>query len=102
MDELPGSMIFLDGDFTSRRFDPASLMTYNRATGRYEKVVLLKQGLYNYQYLTVAPGAMRATAATVEGNKYPTINEYLIKVYARGPLDRTDRLIGVTQITSQP
>lgn len=102
MDELPGSMIFLDGDFTSRRFDPASLMTYNRETGRYEKVMLLKQGHYNYQYLTVPPGARSATAATVEGNKYPTINEYLIKVYTRGPLDRTDRLIGVTQITSQP
>lgn len=102
MDELPGSMVFLDGDFTSRRFDPASLMTYNRETGRYEKVMLLKQGHYNYQYLTVPHGARSATAATVEGNKYPTINEYLIKVYTRGPLDRTDRLIGVTQITSQP
>lgn len=102
MPEMPGTMIFLDGDFTSRRFDQSSLMTFNHATGRYEKVLLLKQGHYNYQYLTVAAGARSGTAATIEGNKYQTINEYLIKVYTRSPLDRTDRLIGVTQITSQP
>ncbi len=102
MPEQPGSMIFLDGDFTSRRFDPESIMNYNPATGLYEKVMLLKQGAYNYQYLTVPPGGRRGFTAPVEGDNYQTSNEYLIKVYSRGPLDRTDRLIGVTQIDSQP
>lgn len=99
---MPGTMIFLDGDFTSRRFDDASIMTYNEATQRYEKVMLLKQGAYNYQYLAVPPGARRGTPAEVEGNRYQTSNEYLIKVYTRGPLDRTDRLIGVKLIDSMP
>lgn len=102
MPEQPGSMVFLDGDFTSRRFDPESIMNFNPATGLYEKVLLLKQGAYNYQYLTVPPGARRGYTAPVEGDNYQTSNEYLIKVYTRGPLDRTDRLIGVTQIDSQP
>ena len=48
------------------------------------------------------PGANRGTTAIVEGDKYQTINEYLIKVYTRGPLDRTDRLIGVSRIVTQP
>lgn len=102
VDEMPGSMIFLDGDFTARRFDPASIMNYNRATGRYEKVMLLKQGAYNYQYLTVPQGTLQGLTAPVEGDFHDTSNEYLIKVYTRGPVDRTDRLIGVTLINSQP
>ena len=98
--ELPGTMIFLDGDFTQRRFDQGSQMLYNPATGRYEKAVLLKQGHYNYQYLAVPPGAKSGKTDVIEGDKYQTVNEYLIKVYARGPLDRTDRLIGVKRVVS--
>ena len=100
--ELPGTMIFLDGDMTQRRFDSSSIMTYNEAEERYEKALLLKQGAYNYQYLAVTPGANRGTTSIIEGNKYQTVNEYVVKVYARGPLDRTDRLIGVTSVTTQP
>lgn len=100
--EMPGWMIFIDGDLTSRRFDDASRMNYNPETGRYEKAMLLKQGGYNYQYLAVKPGASSGSTALIEGDKYQTANEYLIKVYTRGPIDRTDRLIGVTLITSTP
>lgn len=98
--ELPGKYIFLDGDFTSRRFDPQSLMTYNRATGRYEKTLLLKQGAYNYQYLTVDAGSSDSAASTsvIEGDFYQTRNEYLVKVYTRRRGERYDRLIGVTTV----
>lgn len=98
MDEMPGTMIFIDGDLTSRRFDDASLMTFNHSTGRYEKAMLLKQGSYNYQYLAVPPGARRGYTSIIEGDKYQTVNEYLIKVYTRQPGDRYDRLLGVSRI----
>lgn len=100
--EMPGNMIFLDGDFTQRRFDDASRMQFNPASSRYEKALLLKQGHYNYQYLVVTPGASSGKTSIIEGDKYQTVNEYLIKVYTRGPLDRTDRLIGVSRIVTQP
>lgn len=95
-----GEMIFLDGDFTCRRFDDSSRMFFNPWTGLYEKVMLLKQGHYNYQYLTVTPGASKGTTGPVEGDFYNTVNEYLVKLYTRGPLDRTDRLIGVGRIVA--
>lgn len=98
MPEQPGTMIFIDGDLSSRRFDDSSLMTFNHASGRYEKAMLLKQGSYNYQYLAVPPGKKRGYTATVEGDKYQTVNEYLIKVYARQPGERYDRLLGVSRI----
>ena len=91
-------MIFIDGDLTSRRFDDSSLMTYNHSTGRYEKAMLLKQGSYNYQYLAVPPGKKRGYTSIIEGDKYQTVNEYLIKVYTRLPGERYDRLIGVSRI----
>ena len=97
-DEIPGAMIFIDGDLTSRRFDSEALMHYNPDTGCYERAMLLKQGAYNYQYLVVPPGARRGYTAPVEGDHYNTRNEYLIKVYHRAPAARYDRLIAVALI----
>ena len=100
MPELINTDIFLDGDFTSRRFNPGSLMVYNRATGLYEAAVLLKQGAYNYEYLTVPRGSVTGSTAQVEGDFYPTANEYLVKVYLREPGARYDRMVGVTSVTA--
>ncbi len=96
MPEISGSDIFLDGDFTGRRFDPASRMVYNRASGAYEASVLLKQGAYNYQYLAVPSGSEQGSTGPVEGDFYQTVNEYTVKVYYRPPGGRYDRLVAVT------
>ena len=92
--------IYLDGEFTHRRFDEQSQMVYNRETGKYEKTLLLKQGAYNYQYLVVPYGTMRGTTAPIEGDFYETVNEYLVKVYYHRPGSRYDRLVGVSVIFS--
>lgn len=92
--------IFLDGEFTYRRFDPESRMVYNHATGLYEKTLLLKQGAYNYQYLAVPVGSMIGATAPIEGDYHETVNEYLVKVYYHRPGDRYDRLVGVAVIFS--
>lgn len=92
------AMVFLEGDLTCRRFDQESAMTYNRATGRYEKTLLLKQGAYNYQYLVTSPGSRSGVSSVVEGDYYQTANEYLVKVYHRRRGERYDRLIGVTMV----
>lgn len=93
----PDLMIFIDGDLTSRRFDENSRMTYNPVLQQFEKVMLLKQGSYNYQYLAVPAKANRGYTSFIEGDKYQTINEYIIKVYSRRPGDRYDRLLGVSR-----
>jgi len=100
MPELINTDIFLDGDFTSRRFAPESRMVYNRATGLYECAVLLKQGAYDYQYLTVPYGLLRGSTAQVEGDFYQTANEYMVKVYLREPGSRYDRMVGMTSVTA--
>lgn len=100
MPELINTDIFLDGDFTYRRFSPESRMIYNPATNCYEKNLLLKQGAYNYQYLAVPTGSMQGKTSIVEGNFYQTINEYIVMVYHRPPGSRYDRLVGTTFIYS--
>ena len=98
MPELEGQMVFLDGDFVNRRFDTNSVMTYNRATGAYEKTLLLKQGAYNYQYLTVGAGQRNGQTELIEGDYHETGNEYVVRVYHRPRGERYDRLIGATVV----
>ncbi len=100
MPELDNVDVFLDGDFTYRRFDPDSRMIYNRASGMYEKSVLLKQGAYNYQYIAVPYGSMRGKTSAIEGDFYQTVNEYTVLVYHRQPGSRYDRLVGATTVYS--
>ena len=100
MPRLEGGDIFIDGDLTQRRLDPLSRMVWNNATGRYELSLLLKQGAYNYQYLFVPSGAERGETAPVEGDNYQTVNEYTVRVYHRPRGSRSDRLVGVSTITT--
>lgn len=99
MPELADGHVWLDGDFVQRRFDPDSRMVYSPSRGAYVKTLLLKQGLYNYQYLTDSPRAESATAM-IEGDRYETVNEYLVLLYHRPPMARADRLIGALRAKS--
>jgi len=73
--------------------DERSKMTYNYENKAYEKAVFLKQGLYNYLYVSSKEG--KATSGLAEGNYFQTENEYMILVYYRPPGGRYDKLIGV-------
>jgi len=95
---IPGRDIFIEGDITNRRLDSNSLMSYNSETGRYEKIMLLKQGQYNYQYLSRKSGKNKYETAPIEGNFYQTVNQYIVRIYTRPRGERADRLIGYSVI----
>lgn len=90
---IPGEDIFLDGDFTLRQRNASSKMEYDASDGQYKKLLLLKQGAYNYQYLTTG-----ADPNEIEGDKYQTNNEYQVCVYYRPPGARYDRLLLVATL----
>lgn len=98
-DSLKGEDLFVEGDLTGRRADRHSRMTYNPDTGCYELELLLKQGSYNYQYVTLTPSGTFTTALT-EGNSCQTHNEYGIAVYFKPPGSRYTRLLGFATIRS--
>lgn len=93
-DPLAGGNVYIDGELTNHTYDNQSMMQYNEQLQQYEKVLLLKQGSYNYMYTFVPDGSNIATLAPTEGDYYETVNEYVVKVYHRPPGARYDRLIG--------
>ncbi|MEM9664698.1 MAG: type IX secretion system plug protein domain-containing protein, partial [Bacteroidota bacterium] len=85
--------VFLLGSFNQWRYDPAYRMDWNAEEGRYELDVLLKQGLYEYQYATPED-----TDTALRG-PLPRRNDlYTALVYYRDLQFNTDRLISVQQV----
>lgn len=94
-DEFPGEEVYVDGEFTHGLYDAANRMTYDRETGAYTAAIPVKQGAYNYQYVTRPEGASAPPSPQrIEGNRYETENEYSVGVYFRPPGARADRLVG--------
>lgn len=92
--------IYINGEFTNNSFSDEFKMRYNKEYGIYEKNILLKQGMYNYMYLTKSPGQETISSTDTEGNFYETQNTYTIYVYHRPFGERYDRLIGLCRISS--
>jgi hypothetical protein len=88
-----GERIFVIGRFND--FNPTDEyeLIYNETTRRYETVVLLKQGYYDYMYVTKNErGEIDVTA--IEGSFARTENDYTIVVYYRPPGGRYTKVIG--------
>jgi hypothetical protein len=88
--------VYINGNFTNNTFDDRYLMQYDYDTQEYYLSLLLKQGAYNYQYLTNRDGKYTTTA--IEGNYFETENQYQVLVYYRRIGQRYDSLIGYLEI----
>lgn len=84
-----GTPIFIEGDFTGRTRNRDYIMSYDPRENVYYKSLLLKQGAYDYKYVT--PG-VPDTYSVVEGDFHETSNTYDVSVYYRIPGERYDRL----------
>lgn len=96
MDEPILDRIYINGEFTNNSFSDKYLMKYDHDNRMYYASLLLKQGGYNYQYLTRKGD--NYTHGMTEGNYYETENEYSIMVYHRPPGQRYDSFIGFLKI----
>ncbi len=99
MDSPLNEDIYINGAFTNNTFSDMYKMKYDFNKKEYRLSLLLKQGLYNYQYL-VKDGNKFSTAKT-EGNYFETENEYTVYVYYRPTGQRYDSLIGVQTLRSR-
>ena len=116
-----GKSVFLFGELTNYEQNDASKMNFNEEKGIYEKELWLKQGYYNYSYVTKtdqpassSPELQRSKAGqrnnkqeviqpsyeNTEGNYWGTENGYMILVYYRPFGARADELIGFTRVNS--
>ena len=77
-------------------------MDFNVEKGAYEKTLLLKQGVYDYSYVTVPVKRSDEPPSfdNTEGNYPSTENVYLVLVYYRPFGGRSDELIGFAKLNS--
>ncbi len=96
----PDKDVYLYGEFTQYELVERNKMIFNRVTGMYENQQLLKQGLYDYIYVTVDRKTKQLTTEITEGNWWETENNYTILIYYRALGGRADELVGITQVNS--
>ncbi|HYF29803.1 MAG TPA: DUF5103 domain-containing protein [Chitinophagaceae bacterium] len=99
---FPDKEVFLFGQFTNYGADEGALMQFNTEKGVYETAVFLKQGYYDFSYVTRDKNGRNRNFSfdDTEGNYWETENEYTILVYYRPLGGRADELVGLTKINS--
>lgn len=96
-----GKDIYLLGELTDNKLNSNSLLEYNSAKGVYEKTLYLKQGFYDYTYVSKDKASKKTEATVTEGNYWETENDYTIFVYYRSYSERHDELVGIATVNSR-
>lgn len=85
--------VYLYGGFQDYRTEAETRLNFEADSVRFTQSLLLKQGYYDYRYVTLAPDGSISTLET-EGSHYETRNRYDIFVYWTPPGARYTRLVG--------
>ncbi len=94
--------IYLFGALTNYSFNEAARLKFNEEKGVYETSFFLKNGYYDYCYVTIDRNSSKPQASFefTEGNYWESENTYTILVYYRPLGGRADELIGMTKVNS--
>jgi len=96
-----GRDVYLFGELSNYGADTSAKMIFNAERGAYEKALFLKQGFYNYSYVTLPQkGSGYPDYSQTEGNYWATENNYQVLIYYRPFGARADELIGFTTLSS--
>ncbi|WP_372765856.1 type IX secretion system plug protein domain-containing protein [Lutibacter sp.] len=91
---LDGKAIYVSGNFNNWQLNDANKLEYNETLGLYETKLLLKQGFYNYQYVTKSIDGTISNH-DIDGSFYQTENDYTVLVYFKKFGSRYTKVIGV-------
>lgn len=86
--------VYVFGELTDWQLQEEAKLRYNKEFDFWETELLLKQGVYNYQYVFLPYGSDEIDATYIEGSHYQTNNIYNIYIYFREEGSSYDRLIG--------
>ena len=93
-DPLLGEDLYVIGALNDWRFDDRNRMEYQPQLGGYLCQLLLKQGYYNFQFVTADRNTGEVSCEQTEGNFWETENLYRIYFYYYNALKGYDELIG--------
>lgn len=90
---------YIVGQFNDYKLDDRSKLTFD-SRGRWYTDLLLKQGVYDYQYVWVSNATRQPDDITLEGNYFETENEYQLLVYYRQTGSRYEQLVGYSLLST--
>lgn len=94
---LAQEAVYVFGALSNWRAEPRFQMTWRSDKNWYEARVLLKQGVYDYQYVVQqSDGSLDETR--LEGSHAETENFYSFIVYYKGMMDRYERCVAVKHL----
>ncbi|WP_458628924.1 type IX secretion system plug protein [Winogradskyella sp. PC D3.3] len=99
-EELKTKDIHVYGNFNAFTIEPLTQMLFNPESKRYETILLLKQGFYNYKFVAVDKNTGELDEGAISGNFWQTENNYKVLVYYKDLGSRYDRLIGFGEASS--
>ena len=85
--------VYVFGKFNNYALTAENKMIFNAENGLLEATILMKQGFYNYKYVTKQGDTIDLNK--ISGNFHNTENHYLVLVYYRNFGDLYDSIIGI-------
>lgn len=96
----PDAQVYIMGNYNAFQLQEENEAVFNPKSGKYEAVILLKQGFYNYRYQVIYEDGTQ-DPGFISGNKWQTENQYSVLAYYRELGGRYDQLIGIGEANSQ-
>ncbi|GAB3773345.1 hypothetical protein GCM10028818_14720 [Spirosoma horti] len=97
--EVSGFDVYVNGAFNFWQLTDRNRMVYDPLLGAYRATMMLKQGVYNYDYVVATTGPQpKVDENFIEGSFSSTENEYEVFVYHRPPASRADQLIAYRRV----
>jgi hypothetical protein len=93
-DEISNKEIYVYGAFNDFQTTSENKMEFNSETKKYEISILLKQGFYNYTFVTKGENEL-VNPTEINGSFYQTENEYTVLVYYKAFGENFQRVLGV-------
>ncbi|MBC7419049.1 MAG: DUF5103 domain-containing protein, partial [Pedobacter sp.] len=89
---------YVVGKFNNYALSQENKLIYNPEKKQFYTSLLLKQGLYDYEYAWLNKADQTLQTRAFEGSFYQTDNSYQIFVYYRFPGGRWDNLVGFVNL----
>ncbi|HQZ41690.1 MAG TPA: DUF5103 domain-containing protein, partial [Flavobacteriales bacterium] len=93
--------VYAYGAFSDFQCQKQFRMTWNPENKAYELRALLKQGFYDFMFVTLPKNSSVPDLTAIEGTHFQTENDYVVLVYFTDRIQRCDRLVGVKFVNSR-
>lgn len=98
--KLKAGDVYIYGELTNWHLLPEFRMEYINSKGAYYKNVKLKQGYYNYHYVTAKDLNSTPEYIFTEGNHFQSENDYIVLIYHHNMYYDYDELIGMISLNN--